>query len=231
MKYLVTLCFIVVLQSHSFCQDTTHVKYRITITPTQFIFLDFPVTIEKVFNRQTIGLTISYRPAPRNSGEIKGGTGGFGYYLDQGFRNQMYNAVTIGLLSKYYLSNFRKLYLEANPFYRYWWFDNKQCSYDNVEGYNFDATRSETINEYGFKLFFGKSVMFRSKGKIKPVLDAFIGAGIRYKEYVYETYNGTVNGVYYTYKKETGNNWDDQHTMSYIPQITIQGGIRFGIIF
>jgi len=230
MRTLLILIFITLIQKFSFAQDTTQIGLKIMILPTQFLFLDFPLTIEKVFKRETLGLTVSYRPSPQSSGEIRGGHGLFGYYLDQSFRNSMYNCFTVGLNSKYFLSKRKKLFLDANLFYRYWWFDNKNCHYDNVEGYRFNATRTENQNEYGFKLLFGNSFQIKTKSKVKPIIDLYCGLGLRYITYVFETFNGTINETYYSYKKETGNNWSAaQDRITLGSPISVQGGVKIGI--
>lgn len=222
--------FIVLTQTFSFAQDTMQVKYRITILPSQFLFYDFPLTIERVYNRTSLGVIISYRPSTQNGGEISGGHGLFGYYLDNNFQNKLYNSYTVGFNTKYFLNKIKTFFLEGELFYRYWWFDNKNCYYPNVEGYRFDATRTERQNVYGFKLLLGNSMQLKTKSKVKPILDVYVGVGFRYKTYVFETYNGTINNIYYSYKKETGDNWGDAHQrVSLGMPFSIQCGIKIGI--
>ncbi|MES2734616.1 MAG: hypothetical protein V4714_22905 [Bacteroidota bacterium] len=216
---LLTLIIWALVQKISFGQDSTRTKYRITVTPTQFVLLDFPLSIERVFKRHTLGLTIAYRPSTKNSGEVHGGAGLAGGYKDQNFRNPMYDATTVGLNSKYYFNKKKHLFLDATVFYRYWWFDKKDCEYKNIEGYRFKGTRTERQQVVGFKLLFGRSFQPKTKSKIKPIIDLYCGMGMRYKTYVFETFDGTVSDAYYTYYKETGGGW--------LP--SIQAGVKLGI--
>ena len=149
----------------------------------------------------------SYRPSTQKEGEIRGITGLGGSYSSQNFWNHLYEAVTIGLNSKYFLSEKRTFFLEANIFFRHWWFDNKYGKFDNVEGYRFDGLRTERQNVYGLKLYIGHSFSIKSEQKVKPIFDLYSGIGVRYKEYEFETYNGTVLDVYHNYKKDIGNYW------------------------
>lgn len=229
MKTVLTLIFIILIQNFSLGQDTARVTFKIMTIPTQYIFHDFPLYFEKAIKRKAFGLTVSYRPSLKNSGEIHGGAGLAGYYIDQNFLNAMYNAITVGLNAKYFLHKRKNMFLEADFFYRYWWFNNKNCHYDNVEGYRFNATRTEKQDVYGLKFLFGNSFQSKAKSRNKLVLDLYCGVGLRFKTYVFETRNGTVNDIYYSYKKETGSTASPQgRIMSGIP-VSPQGGIRLGI--
>jgi hypothetical protein len=189
-------------------QDTLEFKYRISILPTQFVFRDIPITFEKVFKRHTIGLTIEYKPSTQKSGEINSmSIGMLGGYEDQNFVNRIYNAATIGLNSKYYLFKHDKIFIDAELFYRLWWFDNRLCSFDNVEGYRFNGTRTERQNVIGLKLLSGISCKIKLTSKLKTLIDLYGGFGIRYHYEEFETYNGTVGDIYYSYKKDIFNYW------------------------
>jgi hypothetical protein len=217
-KRFLTLILWALVQIMSFGQDSTGVKYRITVTPTQFVLLDFPLTIERVFKRHTIGLTIAYRPSIKNSGKIGGGNGNGGVYKDRNFLNPFYNAITIGFNSKYYFNTKKNLFLDANVFYRYWWFDKKDIEYDGEKD-DFKGIRSERQQVVGFKLLFGRSFQLKTKSKVKPIVDLYCGAGMRYKTYVFETFDGTINDTYYTYYKEEMRGW--------LP--SIQAGVKLGV--
>lgn len=229
MKLFFTLIFLISNYGLSFSQDTSQIKFKITTCPTKFLFIDFPITFEKVFTRKTLGLTISYRPSTEKNGKVNGGAGLAGYYSDQNFWNHLYNALTLEINSKYFFTPSEKLYLEGIIFYRYWWFNKKYAEYDNVERIVevFNGTRTERQNVFGIKLLFGKSFLFKTKFKLKPVMDLYCGLGIRYKTYVFETFNGTVGYVYYNYYVERFDNftWGDGITPS------IQLGIKIGCGF
>lgn len=188
-------------------QKDTIESLRISTIPVQYFFLDFPFIIEKSYKRHTLGVLISYRPSTKSSGEIPGITGLGGEYIYQNYWNPLYNGVTAGFVSKYYLSEKRKSFLEADLFYRFWWFNNKDAIFDNVEGYRFEGTRTERQYIAGLKLLFGSSKKLPSKSRYQPFLDTYFGLGVRYKYYQFETYDGFVWDQYYDYKKDQGNLW------------------------
>lgn len=200
-------------------QSDTIESLRISTIPVQYFFLDFPFIIEKSYQRHTLGVLISYRPSTKSSGEIPGITGLGGEYIYQNYWNPLYNGVTAGFVSKYYLSEKRKSFLEADLFYRFWWFNNKDAIFDNVEGYRFEGTRTERQHIAGLKLLFGSSKKLPSKSRYQPFLDTYFGLGVRYKYYQFETYDGFVWDQYYDYKKDQGNLW--------LPSIHV--GVRIGL--
>jgi hypothetical protein len=201
-------------------QETKGITYRIMTVPTQYVFNEYNLAVERVFKRNTLGLEFGFRPSTQRSGEAQSGGRGmwFGDYSNQNFVNKLYNGVTFGVNSKYYLSSQNKRYIEAVVFYRYWWFNDKNCYYNNVEGYRFNGTRTESQNIFGIKLLFGRSFQLRTSFKLKPIMDLYCGVGVRYKSCVFETDNGTVGDMYYSYKQDLLQYW--------IP--SIQGGIKLG---
>lgn len=210
-SFINRLFFLIIFLSiirFSHAQDTTlHATFRVMTIPSQFVVLDFPLIIEKIVKRHSIGILLSYRPSTQNSGEIRGsGSGMYGDYIYETFQNKLNNGVTIGVSTKYYMPQWYNLFFEGDLFYRYWWFENKDCYYNNVEGYRFDGIRTESQNVYGLKLLIGRSFELKSNAKVKFLLDIYGGVGIRYRTYVYETVDGTVNDQYYSYLRETGTN-------------------------
>jgi hypothetical protein len=211
MKFVITLLYLIITFSflHSYGQDSTRVEFSISTNTTQYFFLDFPLIFEKYYTRHTLGLLISYRPSTMNSGEVTSGKGPItGEYVFQNYHNYLYHAVTVGVNSKYFFSKKNNLYIDGQVFYRYWWFDNKEAVFENVEGgYTFDGLRTEKQNILGFKLLFGKSIQIVSRHKIRPIINMYVGTGLRYKKYRFETFNGFVNGNYYTYKEDVWSQW------------------------
>ncbi len=220
------------LLSPAHAQDSVKLRYIITTQPTQYLFRDFGITIEKVLRRRTVGLLLSYRPATQNGGGTTGGHGGAGYYIDNNMFNRNYNAFTVGYTGKYFPKAGRNFFMEAAFFYRHWWFFNKQCNYDQGEGgYGFDALRTKWQNVYGLKLSLGETIYLRTKGRLKPIIEVFMGVGLRYKTYVFESWQGTVDGQYYDYLKERGNSWEGRYDKTALIPFSIQGGVRLGIGF
>jgi len=132
----------------------------------------------------------------------------FATYANQNFFNPLYNAFTIGINSKNYFSKYNNLYIDGNIFYRFWWFDKKNCSYNNVEDEVWSGIRTERQNVYGIKLLIGNTFQIRTNIKIKPIIDLYCGVGLRYKTCRFETINGTFfNSLFLPYKLETENYW------------------------
>jgi hypothetical protein len=74
---------------------------------------------------------LEFRPSTKNEWEITT-HGILGNYSFGNYFNPFYNAITIGLNSKYYFSKYNNLFIDGNIFYRFWWFDKKNCSYNNI---------------------------------------------------------------------------------------------------
>ena len=221
MKQFFLIGMFLVLSTHSLlAQEIKIIKYRIMTIPTQFVVNDYNLGVERVFKRNTLGFQLGFRPATQFSGEVKSIIHGlYGDYSNQNFVNKLYNGFTFGLNSKYYLTSQNRFYVEALIFYRYWWFNNKNCYLNSVEEGSFSGTRTESQNVFGLKVLFGRSFQIRTSFKLKPILDLYCGVGVRYKSYVFDTYNGTVGDIYYTYNQEAYQYW--------VP--SIQGGIKIGV--
>ncbi len=213
------LCFMLYSFSALAAEEDQKEVLRLTTLPTQYLFYDFPFIVEKRFHAMALGATFAYRFSTEDGGQVNGISGLLGDYINQNFWNPMYSAVTLGMHAKYFLGQQKTWFLEPGVFYRYWWFDNKEVQYDNVEGYRFDGTRSETQQVYAFRLLVGSDIAIRSSSKVKAVMEWYCGLGFRYKTYLFKTYDGTVNDQYYTYKEDVGSVWK--------PSIHL--GIRLGV--
>lgn len=221
MKKTLLTVFLLVLFTFSYGQENSE-KIRITTTPMQFFFYDFPISVEKRFNRHTVGLTFAYRPDTKNGGEVIGGHGVAGDYSIQNFWNPLYEAVTFGINSKYYFVKGRNFYLDARLFYRHWWFDNKYASYPNDEGYRFEGLRTERQDVFGLKFLIGHTFIIETKGNLHPLIDVYFGLGTRYKTEKFITQNGTVYDIYYDNLLEKNSYW--------IPVPTPHLGVRVGVV-
>ena len=76
-------------------------------------------------------------------------------------------------------------------------------------------------------MLIGNSFWVKSKSNVRPILDVFFGLGLRYKTFEFETSNGTINDVYYSYKKEIGNS-NSPGKITFAPPISIQFGAKMG---
>ena len=202
-------------------RDSVNLHWTITSKPTEFIFGNIPITVEKVFKHRTLGVTLAYRPSYKSGGEtgsISAGLGGD--YENQYVVNKIVQGVYLSVNSKNYVfgdeSNF---YLDPEIFYRRWWCNDKQESFDNVEGYRFNATRTESVNVYGLKMLIGHSFIFRKTRSTKIVLDTYAGLGMRYKTWDFVSKDGTVYNQYYTTRTDKGT--------TVLPSLHL--GVNFGV--
>jgi len=194
--------------------------YRILTTPTQYIFNDYPLSFEKIRNRQTFGITGSFKLSTKAGGEVRStGSGMFGGYSSDNMRNDLYNGYTIMLNSKFYPGKGKSFFVEGILFYRRFWFDNKYAKFDNVEGYSFEGIRTERQNVYGFQLQCGFSFYILRSRRTHPMIEIYAGMGACYKEAKFETEKGIINDVYYDYKKELYFSWSP----------SFNAGIKVGI--
>ena len=191
------------------------------IKPTELLFLNTEVNFAMGNMKNRYGIFLSYRPSTQNSGVVKsGGSGAAGGYGQNHF-NKLYTSYTLGVYQKIYFKRMWGLFLETDIFYRNWNFEKKQAKFSNAEGYRFSGLRTENVNVYGLKILAGKTLLLtRKKVKFKVYLDVIAGFGIRYKEAVYETFNGYVYDIYYDYKKD----------LFYYFQPTPQLGVKLGIL-
>lgn len=174
---------------------------RFTTNPPQYYFTGYNITAEKVQKNLSYGLDVSFKPASCNGCEVQGGVGIFGEYHVQNMRNHNYNALTTSIHSKFYFKKSNR-YLSPQLYFRYWWFENKNFTYDNVEGYRFSGLRNENQKLYGFKISYGRTKLFNLSSTTSFVLDMAIGAGFYIGTATFETRDGVVWNRPYDYLKE-----------------------------
>jgi hypothetical protein len=202
MRQAFLLVSFIFLGYHLLGQDNLNRNYQIMVTPSQFFFNDYSISAEKFFGRHTIGLTLGYRPSTKSGGEIHGGSGLYGIYEDQNMWNGLYQAATIGLISKYYFGKRDRSFVDVGLFYRNWWFEKKYARYENMEGYRFDGLRTEEQNVYGLKLMVGHSTYLLKGNSNSLIIDFYAGIGIRNKSLWFRTYDGMVDDTYYDFYNE-----------------------------
>lgn len=216
-----TLTLTLTICSLTFLQAKAQQVIEFGIKPTEFAFLNFETNFA-IGNKNTrYGVFLSYRPSTQDSGLVRsGGSGAAGGY-GQPHYNKLYTSYTLGLYQKTYINKALDIFIETDIFYRNWSFEKKPAEFDNVEGYRFKGLRTENVDVYGLKLLLGKTLLLTRKEKmLKPYLDVYIGAGIRYKEETYETFNGYVGNTYYVYKKDK----------FYYTRPTPQLGVKLGLL-
>jgi hypothetical protein len=214
MKRRISIIIISILFVYSYGQnvfDNENIRmiatenFRITVTPTQFIFCEFPITFEKTLsNKFSVGVTLSYKKDTQENGKVWSWDGLGSYYPNLNLWNKLYEAAGINASSKYYYTKCKNWYIELNFSYKHLWFDSKNAVFDNVEGYRFNGTRTERQNVFVIRPLIGYSFCINIAGKIKPIIDIYAGIGIRRDFFTFKTFNGTVYETYYEYKKETG---------------------------
>jgi len=193
-----------------FAQDTSKATYRITTPVLQDAQLYFTLTFEKVFIKKTFGTSFGFRPSTQDSGPNTFNTGPWAPYQRCNFQNKLYSSFTIDIFAKFYFGEKNKSFLMPDMYYRLWWFDAKECSFVGTGGritnnydYNYDGTRTEQQHLVGLKLLYGRTYKLNKHGALRPIIEPNVGIGIFVKSYTFQTYNGTVNNVYYDYHKET----------------------------
>ena len=242
-KFLLLFMLGCLLQKNSPAQDTNTtqdttttftLRYIVTTLPSQYLFGDYPVKVEYLFRRQSVGIILGYKPATSNGGHL--GDKVVPQYVDMNIISNVYNAVTVGLSTKFFFKKKGSAFIEGEVFYRHWWFDDKEYSFSLANAYRFSGIRTERQEVRGGKIVFGITHVSSSTSRIKWVLEPFIGVGLRFKSYHFETRNGTVNDRHYDYYAEDGS-WQEEEkvieekAIGRLKSITPQAGIRFGIGF
>ncbi len=170
-----------------------------------------------------MGLSLGFRPSTKNGGNLVFLPHGLiGGYTLQNFWNPLYNAFTIGLNSKYYFSKFNNdnRFIEGVLYYRFWWFNNKNCTYKNIEDGSWSGVRTERQNVYGLKILLGNTFGFKQNRKTNRMIDLYYGIGLRYKRCKFETINGTFDEyLFLPYKLDIEN--------FLLPSLHL--GLRFGL--
>jgi hypothetical protein len=169
---------------------------QISTNFAQYYFSGLNVRYSEIRGRHRLGIDFSFRPAYCDGCPINGGDGIAGIYVDQNFFNYNYKALTIGSAFDYILRNGNG-FISAQPYFRYWWFNNKQLSYDNVEGYSFSGLRSERNCVLGIRLLVGASRTLWDKEKTKGSLEVSVGPGLMYRWIRFTTHRGLIGETSY----------------------------------
>lgn len=212
-KIILFLLLFYSIQVSLYAQDSSRSAYRITTSVIQDAQLYFNLSFEKVITKnKTMGVSLGFRPILKDSGKaLSGDTGGWSTYQMNNFQNNLYSSFTIDLFMKFYFGHQKKSFLMPDVYYRVWWFDEKDCWFTGYGGiiknhyqYSYDGIRTEQQHLIGLKVLYGRTYKINKNGSFRPVIEPYAGMGLFVKSYTFQTYNGTVNDVYYNYHKETG---------------------------
>lgn len=170
---------------------------QISTNPAQYAFSGFNIRYSELRWRHRMGVDLSFRPSYCSGCSVDGNTGIAGFYVDQNFFNYNYQAITLGTSFDYIFRNGNG-FISAQPYFRYWWFNNKQLAYDNVEGYSFNGLRSESNRVLGIRLLIGGSRLFWDKERTKGSMEISLGPGIMYRWIRFTTHQGFIGETWYT---------------------------------
>lgn len=220
MKYLFLLFTVVALPAMGQLPYQSIVR----IDPKRLFFREISLTYE-VPIKGTFALEagLGYRfNRPHAGPEIKGiGSGMFGGYDIQQMANPHLQAISMSVAPKWYVPG-KAMFLSTMLFSRYWWCDKVRASYDNVEGYRFDALRTERIGVIGGKLLVGTTSKPRDVlSRVNYLMTVYAGIGWRWKDMRYQSWDGQVNDEPVVYLEE--------HYRQNIP--SLHGGILIGFGF
>lgn len=211
-RFLFWLAGIFILNfSFATAQKMEYGSWSVHCTPSQFIFKEFPLSIEKyIGHRNTIGLHYARKFGKDISGDSLG-LRSINHFYFKGY----FNAETIAINSKWYFDKARTSYIDLVLFKRYWWYDKVTYFFDGIP-----RTTQDKMDVYGIKLLVGYTIVQPDKWRFKPYMSAFAGIGIRFKQFQSEIFNSEVGGVLINYGLE------ENH--GYLP--SIQAGINVGVM-
>ena len=124
--------------------------------------------------------------------------------------NKHSNAIYFSISPSFYFDNRNKYFFQPELFNRFYWFDNKHLSYDNVETYRYNSIRSERNNVIGLKILFGFNNLIKISERLAVNIKLYAGPGFRYKIYQYKNVDykdlnpETGEVKYLPYKEEKG---------------------------
>jgi hypothetical protein len=193
----------------------------IEFKPVQLFFREFVLEYERHVNQKWgYGLGLAYRFDRNHIPEFSGVIGLFGEYQNQNMLNPHYKAFYFCISPKRYFN--KNKFLSLDIFYRYWWCDNKHIIFNNVEGYRFNAIRTDNVSVYGLKILINsRQRLYKFTNNFESVMTLYAGLGYRFRTYQYESVGGTIRDLPNIYKKENG--------QEHLPSIHL--GLRLGFGF
>lgn len=137
--------------------------------------------------------------------------------------NHLYKSIQTKCSFKYYLESTQKYYLETAFFQNTYWFNRKNASFNNIEGYSFNGLRSERLSEYGLQGLMGKLVFIGKNPQKYPYIDVFFGCTYTQIYYSFFTYNGMISS--FALRKK---NYMNQPENGKLGNISFPIGIKLG---
>ncbi|MCF8372793.1 MAG: hypothetical protein K9H64_14305 [Bacteroidales bacterium] len=204
-------CSIALLAQESEMKRGGIVSDGLYFSPIQLVFPEIILTYEHFYDgNKSLSYSLGYKiPVGKGNTIEPFGGGLYAVYEYQYLFNKFSNAIYASLAPTYYFRPNRKHFVKCELFNRYYWFDNKRLSFDNVETDKFNSIRSERVNVTGIKMLAGvNSNIFSGKSTCLNV-KFYSGFGIRYKVYQYENVDNIISDgiggeVVIPYEKELG---------------------------
>ncbi|HTN17358.1 MAG TPA: hypothetical protein VL092_06750 [Chitinophagaceae bacterium] len=168
------LCF----TAYAAVPDTgTRRGLSICTAPLQMLVLEIPLQVELKRGRTAFGFSAAYRH--RSNGNYD--HGGLDLFdkdnLNVDFLLSARRAIAAGVNFKYYFREHGHWYGDMQLFYRCWWSDRRpEFVFANYPLYNPDI---DVTHVYGSKFLIGYTAFLSRKGRVRPVLNAFWGTGLR----------------------------------------------------
>ena len=189
------------------------VNHGIYIFPGQLVFPEVMMTYEHFKNQKlSYSYSLAYKiPVGKGNYLEAFGHGLIAVYEYQYMFNEFSNGLYTSFAPAYYLDSRRKRYIQAETFYRFYWFSDKKLAFDNGENYNYNAIRSERIHIAGLKLLSGTNKILPISDNMAINIKLYGGLGFRYKNYTYESIDNEVK------------NYDD--TTNVIPYEILKGDL------
>lgn len=195
-------------------------KYTFSVQPLQLFFQEIPISFERSFGRNTLGILAAYRFKTKWDQNQNMPYYNFNeHMMPTQYSISNFQAITIGLNAKHYFTKHPKMFIEAQLFYRYWW--EKKEYFLHLKGYE-HFTLNDRIDIVGVKFLYGHTSVYRANKKCKFILHKYIGLSWRYRIMQTHMQSRTVNGntEYFSYASERG---EPGHALGF------QLGLNFGL--
>jgi hypothetical protein len=192
-------------------RDSNYLGNGIYILPTQLIFPEITLTYEHfIKERLSVSYSLGYKiPTGEGNTLEPFGSGLFANYELSFMFNEFSNALYISIAPSYYFGSRRKYFVQCEFFNRFYWFDDKRLSFDNVEKYWYNSIRSERVNATGIKALVGLNSKLSISKSMFFNIKLYWGIGVRYKNYYYENIDNKkmdpdLGEIIYPYEEERG---------------------------